>query len=182
MLAYLSPETASPGNRGPPAGPARSPAGAHRGGAPRRKWGSLSLGTAAAGSPRPPAGMPGARGTGAGAGREGGVSAGPESHGHCRLGPRLHLPGAAAAPGGPGSGIGDPRRPPWRGGGCPLSRSHLRYHPPCLRAEPEAAPNQRAPPTRPCRPRLLATDPAAVTARGRPGPEAPRADAPRGTG
>lgn len=143
-LAYLSPETVSPGNRGPPAGPAHSPAGAHRAGAPHRRQGSQNPRTAAAGSPWPPAGAPEARGRGAGAGGEGRVSTGPASrccHGH---GPRLHSPGAAAAPGGPGSGIGDPHRLPWRAGACRPSQSQPRYRPAGLWAQPEAAPSQRA--------------------------------------
>lgn len=70
-LAHLCPETASPGNRGPLAGPAHSPPGTHRGGPPRQRWGSPNHCRAAVSSPWRQAGAPEARVRGAGAERGG---------------------------------------------------------------------------------------------------------------
>lgn len=70
---------------------------------------------------------------------EGPLSTGPAGGPRGRR-PAPHLPWAAEAPGAPGSGTGEPRRPAWRTGGPPPSPRHSRSHPASLQGEPEIAP------------------------------------------
>lgn len=76
----------------------------------------------------------------AGAGGERRVNKGSEARQQCGHQPGPHLPWAAAAPRGPGSGTGDPRRSTWRTGARPPPRSHPWSQPAGLEVEQETAP------------------------------------------
>lgn len=163
VLTHLSPETASPGNQGLLAAPGHSPPGPHRGGPPCRRWGLPSHCRTAGLSLQPQAAAPGARVRDAGAAGEGRISKGHEARRPCGSQPGPHLPSAAAAPRGPGSGTGDPHRPTWRLGARPPLPSHPCSQPASLGVEPEIAllsgrllhshhrPRHRSPPPRPLR-------------------------------
>ena len=132
ILTYPIPETGPPGNPGQLAGRGRSPPASRTGGHPPRSWGLLSHCRVGVSPPQLQAGAPGARarGAGAGVGRERQCQPQVPLPGQTRAGP--HLPGAAAAPGGPGRCTGDPRTPTWRAGACPWPSGRLRPPPASL--------------------------------------------------
>ena len=132
ILTHPVPETGPLGNPGQLAGRGHSPPASCTGGCLPRSWGLLSHCRIAVSSPQRQAGAPGARarGAGAGAGRERQCQPQVPLPGQTRAGP--HLPGAAAAPGGPGRCTGDPRTPTWRAGTCPRPSGRLRPPPASL--------------------------------------------------